>query len=92
MSDNPNMRGPTDVEIGLLDAIHTLTDIFLRLGIDPEVLAQSFEFQRDGHREQGRVNAASLLDSLVAFVRDPGLQQQRAALELLNRQPPAGTA
>jgi hypothetical protein len=29
---------------------------------------------------------------LLDFVRDPVRQQQRVALELLNRQPPAGTA
>ena len=90
--NDPNMRGPTDVEIGLLDAIQTLTEIFLRLGIAPEVIAQPLQFQRDAHREKERTNAAIVLDVLLDFVRDPVRQQQRVALELLNRQPPAGTA
>lgn len=82
----------SDTEIGLIDAVQTLTDIFLRLGIAPEVLAQPFEFQQSEHLKKGRTNAAVVLGLPVSFVRDPKRQQQQQALELLTRQPPAGSA
>jgi len=81
-----------DTWIGLFDAITTLTEIFLRLGIDPEVLAQPLEFQRDAQRHAGRPNAAAVLDALVDYARDPERQKQRQAIQLLKNAPPKGTA
>jgi hypothetical protein len=87
-----DLRGPTDVEIGLMDAITTIMDILLALGIQPAVLQVPLQFQRDAQRAAGRPNAAALLDFFVDFVTDPERQQHRERLELLRSGSPKGTA
>ncbi|MFZ0375015.1 MAG: hypothetical protein WAL39_17090 [Xanthobacteraceae bacterium] len=87
-----DLRGPTDVEIGLMDAITTIMDILLALGIRQSVLQVPLQFQRDAQRAAGRPNAAALLDYFVEFVIDPERQQHRETVELLRRESPKGTA
>ena len=87
-----DLRGPTDVEIGLMDAITTIMDILLALGIQPSVLQVPLQFQRDAHRAAGRQNAAVLLDVFVDFVTDPERQRHRENLELLRSESPKGRA
>jgi hypothetical protein len=87
-----DLRGPTDVEIGLMDAITTVMDVLLALGIQPSVLQVPLEFQRNAHRAAGRPNAAALLDVFVGFVTDPERQRHRETVELLRRESPKGTA
>jgi hypothetical protein len=88
MSDS----GLTDTEIGLADALTTLTEVFLALGVPPETLAQPLEFQRNAHRAAGRANAAVVLDSIIDYVRDPERQRRRQILELFQKEPPKGSA
>jgi hypothetical protein len=58
----------TDAEIGLLDAMTTIMEILLALGIEPSVLEVPLRFQRDGQRAAGRVDAAVVLDILLDYV------------------------
>jgi hypothetical protein len=82
----------TETEVGLVDAITTLIEVFCASGVDPEVIARAFEAQRDGHLQKGQVDAAAVLALLVDFARDPERRQQRGFLRRIERESPAGTA
>jgi hypothetical protein len=82
----------TETEAGILDAITTLIEVFCASGVDPEVIAQAFEAQRDGHLQKGQMDSAVVLGLLVEFARDPERRQQRGFLRRIEREPPAGTA
>jgi len=89
------MMGSTplsDTEIGFLDALTTVMEIFLALGIEPEYLATPLRFQRDGQRAAGRPEAAAVLDILLDYVSDPDLAKRRQTLRIFQQEPPKGTA
>ena len=92
MADEPRMTPSTGLEVGLLDAITTIIEILLALGIEPAVFAEPLKAQRDGQRAAGRPDAAGVLDYLRDYVIDPELQQRRQKIQLAHRAPPAGTA
>jgi hypothetical protein len=92
VADEPKGDGPTDAEIGLLDALTTVMEIFLALGIEPEYLATPLRAQRDGQRAAGRPSAAAVLDILLDYVSDPELARWRRNLRLIQQEPPKGTA
>jgi hypothetical protein len=82
----------TDAEIGLLDALTTVMEICLSLGIEPEVLATPLRFQRDAQRAAQRADAAAVLDILADFVSDPARIRQRQERRIILSEPPKGTA
>lgn len=82
----------SDTEIGFMDALTTVMEIFLALGIEPEYLAAPLRFQRDGQRAAGRPEAAAVLDTLADFVSDPARAQHRQTRRILRQEPPKGTA
>jgi hypothetical protein len=82
----------SDVEVGMLDAIMTIMETLLALGVNPSVLGESLRFQRDAQRDAGRADAAAILDVLRDFASDPERQQHRENFQLLHKEPPKGTA
>ncbi len=82
----------TDRDIGIIDAIKTVMEVLLALGVPASVLAEPLEFQRNAHRSAGRTNAAVVLDILRDFVLDPERERKRQVVRLLQKEPPAGSA
>ena len=85
-------EGPSDAEVGLIDAISTILEILLAMGIPSSVLSESLQIQRDAHRAAGRVNAAVVLGALIDSVNDPEKQRRRQIIQLTQMEPPQGTA
>jgi hypothetical protein len=56
-----NHEGLTDSDIGMVDALSTIMEVFVALGIEPSVLSGPLEFQRDAQLAAGRTNAALVL-------------------------------
>ncbi|MGO8866955.1 MAG: hypothetical protein ACLQME_10680 [Alphaproteobacteria bacterium] len=92
MTGDPDSNGPNDTEIGLTDAVMTLIDVFLQLGVPQSVLAKRLQFQRDAQRLAGRAAAAAVLDTLLDFVNDEERARVRQAFRLFSQEPPEGTA
>ena len=93
MTDEPTPVVPTpDVLIGIVDALTTIIEVLLALGIDPSVFAEPLAAQRAGHLAAGRPDAAAVLSHLRDYVTDPELQQRRQKIQLAHRAPPAGRA
>ena len=82
----------TDFDMGIVSALATVMEIFLAQGIEPSILAEPLEFQRDAHRAAGRVNAVVALELLIDGVRDPNRAKQRQIRRLFEQAPPEGTA
>jgi hypothetical protein len=82
----------TDTEIGLLDALATVMEVFLASGAHQSDLLRPLEFQRDGHLSAGRIDAAVVLNILIDGVRDPERARQRQILQKFESEPPKGTA
>jgi hypothetical protein len=87
-----NHEGLTDSDIGMVDALSTIMEVFVALGIEPSVLSGPLEFQRDAQLAAGRTNAALVLDLLIDGVRDPERARRRQVLRLFRQEPPKGSA
>jgi hypothetical protein len=86
-----NDVGPSDAEVGLVDAITTIIEILLAMGVPPSVFSEALQFQRDAHRAAGRVNAAVVIGALIDCVNDPEKQRRRRMIQLTRMEPPKGT-
>jgi hypothetical protein len=81
-----------DIDVGVMDALMTIMEIFLTLGISPEHLATPLQAQRDGQLAAGRPDAAAVLANLLSYVSDPDLARRRKIVQIFQREPPKGTA
>ena len=89
----PKRRNPlSEIELATFDALTTVMEVFLALGISPEYLAAPLKAQRDGHRKKNHPDAAAAFDYLLDYVADPDVARRRKMLGLFRTAPPEGTA
>lgn len=81
-----------DALVGVIDAMTTIVEVLLALGVSASVFEEPFRHQRDAHRAAGRLNASAVLDTFVDFVTDQGRQRKRQEIQTVFRSEPKGNA
>lgn len=82
----------SDTAIGIMDALLTVMEVLLRLGVDQSVFEEALQAQLDGHRAAGRPGSAAVLDYFLEFLADEDRVQHRKMHQLLLSARPKGSA
>lgn len=86
-------KGLTEGEIALMDAIKTLTEIFMYAHPGAErYLTKSFGHQAEEKLRSGQPDAAAMFMLLHNFVASPERSENREAIRKFMAEPPQGRA